>query len=599
MHKQLLKAVCLYLLATSAPTFAQNVGINETGALPAGSAMLDVSATNKGLLIPRLSRAQKFLIPAPANGLLIYQTDDTVGFWYYEQSKWVPLMRSLTFGPGLTGGFIQGKGTADLKKTGVIAGTYGKANEFPIVSINDYGQVTLVATQTITDNDTTNELQSLLLKNDTLYLSKNNSFVPLKSFWNTTGNSGLSATNNFLGTTDNIPLRFRANNIWIGELNSINNNISFGARTNANSSGSANIAIGRNVMNANNGGIHNTAVGTQAMFANNSGSYNTAVGYNTLYSNATGGYNVALGYEAVGSNTSGYYNVGTGYRALYSNTNGNYNIGIGMYAMLYNIGGSLNAGVGYYTLGANNYGNYNTGYGSYCLPSNSTGYGNSFVGYASAYYNSTGYYNSGLGYYAGYQTTTGYYNTSLGFMAGPNNGALNNTTALGNGANTTANNQIRVGNASVTSIGGFVGWTNLSDGRYKTQIKEDIQGLPFIMKLRPVSYLLDIRKFNQTHNLHDSVNWKEKYEGEFMRHTGFIAQEVEKAAKELGFDFSGVDAPKNERDDYGLRYAEFVVPMVKAIQEQQAQIEALKKQQQELMELNKKLLEALEKTNNK
>lgn len=599
MQKLLLKALCLCFMSTTAASFAQNVGINETGALPAGSAMLDVSATNKGLLIPRLSRAQKFLIPTPANGLLVYQTDDTVGFWYYEQNKWVPLMRSINFGPGLSGGFIQGKGSVDLKKSGVIAGTYGNSFEFPVVSVNDYGQVTLVGTQKILDNDTANELQTLRLVNDTLYLSKNNSFVPLKGFWNNSGNSGLDPATHFLGTTDNTALRFRTNNQWFGELNPVNNNISFGSRTNANSSGSANIAIGRNVLNGNNGGLNNTAVGHQAMFANNSGSYNTALGYNALYSNATGGYNVGLGYESLNNNTSGYYNVGSGYRALYSNTNGNYNVGVGMYAMLYNVGGTLNAGIGYYTLGANTYGNYNAAYGSYCMPSNSNGYGNSFIGYAAAYYNSTGYYNSGVGYYAGYRTTTGYYNSSLGYLSGPNNGIFNNTTAIGNSATTTANNQIRVGNGAVTSIGGVVGWTNLSDGRYKTQIQEDIQGLPFIMKLRPVSYFLDIRKFNQTHNLHDSVFWKEKYEGEGIRRTGFIAQEVEQVAKELGFNFSGIDAPKNEQDDYGLRYAEFVVPMVKAIQEQQAQIEALKKQQQELLELNRKLLEELQKAANK
>ncbi|MBC7776696.1 MAG: hypothetical protein H7246_14780, partial [Phycisphaerae bacterium] len=52
-------------------------------------------------------------------------------------------------------------------------------------------------------------------------------------------------------------------------------------------------------------------------------------------------------------------------------------------------------------------------------------------------------------------------------------------------------------------------------------------------------------------------------------------QEVEAAAKEVGYDFSGVDAPKNEHDVYGLRYAEFTVPLVKAVQEQQVQIEAL------------------------
>ena len=109
---------------------------------------------------------------------------------------------------------------------------------------------------------------------------------------------------------------------------------------------------------------------------------------------------------------------------------------------------------------------------------------------------------------------------------------------------------------------------------------------------------MDIRKFHQNHILHDSVSWKEKYEGESMRRTGFIAQEVEQVAKELSFEFGGIDAPKNEKDDYGLRYADFVVPMVKAIQEQQAQIDALKKQQQELMELNRKLLEELQKAAN-
>ena len=68
-----------------------------------------------------------------------------------------------------------------------------------------------------------------------------------------------------------------------------------------------------------------------------------------------------------------------------------------------------------------------------------------------------------------------------------------------------------------------------------------------------------------------------------VRFTGFIAQDVEKAANAIGYDFSGVDKAKNENDFYGLRYSEFVVPMVKAIQEQQGQIEALKKQNEELM----------------
>lgn len=64
----------------------------------------------------------------------------------------------------------------------------------------------------------------------------------------------------------------------------------------------------------------------------------------------------------------------------------------------------------------------------------------------------------------------------------------------------------------------------------------------------------------------------ERIKGEMLQ-TGFIAQEVEESANSLGFDFSGVDKPKNENDYYGLRYAEFTVPLVKAVQEQQKIIE--------------------------
>ena len=75
-------------------------------------------------------------------------------------------------------------------------------------------------------------------------------------------------------------------------------------------------------------------------------------------------------------------------------------------------------------------------------------------------------------------------------------------------------------------------------------------------------------------------------EKEKVVYSGFIAQEVEQAAKELGYDFSGVDKPKNQNDLYGLRYAEFVVPIVKAMQEQQKIIEDLKKEIEELKKGN-------------
>jgi len=48
---------------------------------------------------------------------------------------------------------------------------------------------------------------------------------------------------------------------------------------------------------------------------------------------------------------------------------------------------------------------------------------------------------------------------------------------------------------------------------------------------------------------------------------------VEQAAIQTGFPFSGVDKPANDKTLYGLRYGDFVVPLVKAVQEQQVIIE--------------------------
>ena len=156
---------------------------------------------------------------------------------------------------------------------------------------------------------------------------------------------------------------------------------------------------------------------------------------------------------------------------------------------------------------------------------------------------------------------------------------------------------VRIGNQYVSSIGGQVGWTTLSDGRFKEDISENVPGLAFIGQLRPVTYRLNRQALNDYTGI---TARREKIRAEnpdavFLTGeqyspvtTGFIAQEVEQAARNVGFDFSGVDTPENENDLYGLRYAEFVVPLVKAVQEQQQQIEEL---QAKVTELESKLYE--------
>eukprot|EP01041_Mallomonas_annulata_P000225 gene225-410_t len=70
---------------------AQSVGINNTGATAQPSAMLDVSSTNKGLLVPRMTIAQRDAIASPATGLLVYQTNGTAGFYYYNGTVWTAI----------------------------------------------------------------------------------------------------------------------------------------------------------------------------------------------------------------------------------------------------------------------------------------------------------------------------------------------------------------------------------------------------------------------------------------------------------------------------------------------------------------------------
>jgi len=88
-HTLLLFATALLIGIQS---FAQTgVGLNTTGAEAHSSAMLDVSSTEKGILIPRMTEAQRTAIVSPATGLLVYQNDGTEEFYYYDGSAWTNL----------------------------------------------------------------------------------------------------------------------------------------------------------------------------------------------------------------------------------------------------------------------------------------------------------------------------------------------------------------------------------------------------------------------------------------------------------------------------------------------------------------------------
>jgi hypothetical protein len=352
--------------------------------------------------------------------------------------------------------------------------------------------------------------------------------------------------------------------------------------------GTNNTFVGRNAGNLSMTGFSNTANGNQALYSNATGIENTACGIGALYANTTGGDNTANGSWALYANTTGGGNTACGGYALHLNTTGWGNTACGIDALISNTEGFENAATGSWALYANTTGGNNTANGGYALRFNATGWGNTACGDDALFSN-----------------TTGNYNTALGYAADVSAGDLTNATAIGNSAIVDASNEVRIGNTVVTSIGGQVDWTTFSDGRYKKNISENVPGLSFISKLKPVTFTLDVDAIDAAlrppykprlgpsgEDLKPSAeDMASKQAQSQIVYTGFIAQEVEQAAQEVGYNFSGVDAPKNDKGMYGLRYAEFVVPLVKAVQEQQQMIQD---QQQTIQELQKRI-EELEK----
>ena len=449
---------------------------------PEAAAILDVSSTSKGVLFPRMTRSLRNVIATPPEGLLIYQTDNTPGFYYYK-AGWkrlsdgsyanqtlsnlkIPTAVNVDLLPGVDASVNLGSGTSQWKDIS-IAGSLTFGNSFTINANSD--------------------------------------------------NSNFFATNS---------------------------------------------------------GFNNT-----------SGTFNTATGFGSLYYNQTGYGNVALGYQAL-YYTNNSYNSGLGYYALFANTNGYANHAAGAFALYYNTTGS-----------------YNVACGPDALINNTTGNSNTAVGLDALRSVFTTSYNTGIGSYAGASEVT--YSTYLG--ANTSSGAsLTNVTSVGYNAYATASNQVMLGNTAVTSVKAAGTYVIYSDGRFKKDIKEEVPGLAFINQLRPVTYHYDIHGLNsfitpvesreqkgvankinsedKNAKMEDAITAKEK-----ILYSGFVAQEVEATAKKLNYNFSGVYKPANDKDVYGLSYSDFVVPLVKAVQELSAKLIVLEKKAAQVDELETRI----------
>lgn len=100
-----MRACLVILTLVSFASFSQQrVGVGTLS--PDPSAQLDLTSQNKGVLIPRMTSAQRDMIPNPTNGLLVFDIT-TVGFWYFDGIQWVQ-----PFGPTGPQGLVGNAGIA-------------------------------------------------------------------------------------------------------------------------------------------------------------------------------------------------------------------------------------------------------------------------------------------------------------------------------------------------------------------------------------------------------------------------------------------------------------------------------------------------------
>lgn len=647
---------CVMLVLWTGWAFGQSgVSINESGAQADPSAMLEIESSTKGMLIPRMTSAERMAIPTPAEGLLLYDTDSR-SFWFFKAGSWAEISAGGSAGLPTeiadadkdTKVEVEGSPDEDMIRFSV------DSMEKMVMQNNSAGDLTL---QIYSSNQNLYMGENAGGSIDSLGNSASNTFIGngageslQNGFENTFigadagRNSTTGGRNTFIGHNAGLNTTTGVSNVYIGEgagyFNPTGSNNVYIGQIAGFSGGASNeliISAGfssepliygqfdsamfringtldindafqfptvdgdtNQVLVSNGSGklewqnsvanfiedadgdtkievektldedvIRFSLEGSQKMvFTQNTdgqsrlefpGTTNVAVGENALLSNTSGSSNTVVGRDAGEANTTGFENSFFGYKAGEANTTGLGNSFFGRRA-------GLNTTTGF----------WNTIIGKDAGIDNTTGSANTFVGERAAVENTTGIGNVAVGQFAGYYARAGNNNTFIGRSAGDAVAmdSVVNVTALGHNAIPSGSNTIRFGNSAITSISGFAPFTDLSDGRFKTNVNENVAGLDFIGKLRPVTYHVNAQKLSRALGEKDMDAASLEAKSQIV-YTGFIAQEVEAAAQELGFDFSGVKTPQNADDQYGLRYAQFVVPLVKAVQEQQAIIESL------------------------
>lgn len=328
---------------------------------------------------------------------------------------------------------------------------------------------------------------------------------------------------------------------------SMNQTIAIGYRAQYQGCGSNSIAIGSCALYFTTAS-GNTAIGSCALYCNTTGGNNTALGIGAHQCNIVGGSNIAIGAQAMLDATGGTYNIAIGAQAIrIAKTNSFNNVGIGSSALQNITTGCYNIGVGYQAASSVGTTSHTVAIGFQALALNCGGC------------------NVALGSSAGFNLTgNSVGNVFLGYQAGYTETSVSNKLWIANGSGTFlvkgcfSDCTICNGTNSTT-------WNTTSDIRIKENVRSICDGLCVISQLNPV--LFDYTKEYSAQNNWGSVQKTCNY--------GFIAQEFEQVFPKYTTITCEKIGDCTIEDFRSINTGHLIPILVKAIQEQQAQIQAL------------------------
>jgi len=295
MNKISLSLLILLLITSS---LQAQVSVTTDGSAPDASAMLDVQSSMKGMLVPRMTTAQRTAIGLPAEALLVYDLD-TKSFWYVKQSAWTEIS-STTAGWSLNGNAgtnpeINFIGTTDKTSFKIQVNSKQSGWIDPEKGNTGFGYRALI-------KQANGEMNTAI---------------------------GYETLDSNISGYENTASGFRA--LYRNSAGSYNT--AFGARALSNTTTSAlNTACGFRTLQANITGCGNAAFGAEALNSNIEGCGNTALGGWASQGNSSGAFNTAAGHYSLFTCTEGSFNTAIGHKAGYYLTEGNDNLFLGSFS---------------------------------------------------------------------------------------------------------------------------------------------------------------------------------------------------------------------------------------------------------------------------